>query len=122
MEAYMSKLTPIFAVALFGSIAACATAPEPIPEPIVIEAPVPVLTCAPVSSLKAVTIPAETKVQYSTTSVDGREGPSIKRTIVVKPAQIFYVDSEGREVLDICEDVTIGDTGPGVGAVLEGDG
>ena len=60
--------------------------------------------------------------RYSTTSVDGREGPSIKRTIVVKPAQIFYVDSEGREVLDICEDVTIGDTGPGVGEVIEGDG
>jgi len=116
----MSKLTPILAIVLLGSLAACKTVPEPIPEPVVVEVPEPVLTCAPVSSLQQVIIPAETKVQYTSTGVDGREAPPIKRTIIIKPAQVFYVDSEGREVLDICEkDVVVGDTGPGVGETVE---
>ncbi len=124
----MSKLTPILAITLLSSVAACSTVPEPIPEPVIVEVPAPVLTCAPVSSLKQVTIPAETKVQYYSTGIDNGEYEDIesarlKRTIVVKPAQVFYVDSEGREVLDICErDIVIGNTGPGVGEIIEGDG
>ena len=87
--------------------------------------PEPVLTCAPISSLQKVTIPAETRVQYYSTGIDNGEyedieSPQLKRTIVVKPAQVFYVNSEGREVLDICENVTVGPVGPGVGDVIEG--
>jgi len=122
----MSKITPILAVALLGSVAACQTTPEPVPEPVVIEVPV-VQTCAPVSTLQKVTIPAETKVQYYSTGIDNGEyedieSAQLKRTIVTKPAQVFYVNSEGKEVLDICEDVRIGNVGPGVGEVIEGDG
>jgi len=124
----MSKLTPILTIMLLGGLAGCTTVPEPepIPEPIIVQAPAPVLTCAPVSSLQRVTIPAETKVQYYSTGIDNGEYADIEsarlsRTIVTKPAQIFYVDSQGREVLDICEkDIPIGPTGPGVGEVIEG--
>ena len=124
----MSKLTSILTIALLGGLAGCTTVPEPIPEPVVVQAPAPVLTCAPVSSLQKVTIPAETKVQYYSTGIDNGEYADIEsarlsRTIVVKPAQIFYVDSEGREVLDICEqDIPLGPTGPGVGEIIEGEG
>ena len=126
----MSKQKTLLAATLLVGLSACTTVqePEPIPEPVIVQAPAPVLTCAPVSTLQAVTIPAETKVQYYSTGIDNGEYADIEsarlsRTIVVKPAQIFYVDSEGREVLDICEkDIPLGPTGPGVGEIIEGDG
>lgn len=126
----MLKLTQILTITLLGGLTACASAPEPLPAPVpvIVKAPAPVLTCAPVSSLQKVTVPAETKIQYVTTGIDNGEyadieSARIKRTIVVKPAQVFYVDSEGREVLDICEkDIPIGATGPGFGEVIPNDG
>ena len=124
----MSKRKTFLTLTVLGALGACTTVPEPIPEPVIVEVPQTVKTCAPVSSLQAVTIPAETKVQYYSTGIDNGEYADIesarlKRTIVVKPAQIFYVDSEGREVLDICEkDIPLGPTGPGVGEIIEGDG
>ncbi len=124
----MSKLTSILTISLLAGLTACSTAPEPLPAPVIVEVPAPVLTCAPVSSLQQVTIPAETKIQYVSTGIDNGEyadieSARIKRTIVVKPAQVFYVDSEGREVLDICEkDITIGATGPGFGEVIPNEG
>lgn len=128
MEAYMSKLTPFLTLALLGALAACSTTPEPLPEPVVVvEVPAPVLTCAPVSTLQKVTVPAETKIQYYSTGIDNGQyediqSAQLKRTIIIKPAQVFYVNSEGREVLDICENVPTGDVGPGVGEIIEGDG
>ncbi len=126
----MSKRTTLLSITLIIGLSACKTVPEPepIPEPIIVEVPAPIQTCAPVSTLQMVTIPAETKVQYAITLIDNPPYEPIesktKRTIVVKPAQIFYVDSEGREVLDICEkNIPIGPTGPGVGEAIEdGDG
>ena len=123
----MSKLRPILALSLLGVLAGCKTAPEPLPEPIVVEAPVPILTCAPVATLQKIIIPAETKVQFYSTGIDNGEYADIEsarleRTIVTKPAQILYVNSEGREVFDICENVPTGATGPGIGEVIEGDG
>jgi len=119
----MSKLTAILAITLLGSIAACTTVPEPIPEPVIVDVQ-PIQTCAPVSSLQQVIIPPETKVQYAITMIENPPYEPIesktKRTIVVKPAQTFYVDSQGREVLDICEkDIIRGDTGPGIGETIE---
>jgi len=121
----MTRITLLLSAAVITGLAACKTAPEPLPEPVIVIPPEPVLTCAPVSSLQKVTIPAETRVQYYSTGIDNGEyedieSPQLKRTIVVKPAQVFYVNSEGREVLDICENVTVGPVGPGVGDVIEG--
>ena len=120
----MTRTAWLLGAAIMTGLSACTTVPEPEPEVIVIP-PEPVLTCAPVSTLQKVTIPAETKVQYYSTGIDNGEyedieSPRLQRTIVVKPAQVFYVDSEGREVLDICEDVVTGEVGPGPGEVIEG--
>ena len=121
----MTRITFLLSAAVLTGLAACKTAPEPIPEPVVVIPPEPIQTCAPVSALQKVTIPAETKVQYYSTGIDNGEYEDIesarlKRTIIIKPAQVFYVDSEGREVIDICEDVVTGNVGPGVGEIIEG--
>ena len=120
----MTRITLLLSAAILTGLSACTTVPEPIPEVIVIP-PEPIQTCAPVSALTQVIIPAETKVQYYTTGIDNGEYDDIesarlKRTIIIKPAQIFYVDSENKEVLDICDKDTIelGDTGPGVGEII----
>lgn len=121
----MTRITLLLSAAVMTGLAACKTVPEPIPEPVVVIPPEPVRTCAPVSALTKVVVPAETKVQYAITMIDNPPYEPIenkvKRTIVIKPAQVFYVDSENREVLDICEkgSIELGDTGPGVGATLE---
>jgi len=122
----MKRTAFILSTAIITGLSACKTVPEPEPEVIVIP-PQTVQTCAPVSTLQKVTIPAETRVQYYSTGIDNGEyedieSPQLKRTIVVKPAQVFYVNSEGREVLDICENVPTGDVGPGVGEIIEGGG
>lgn len=121
----MTRITLLLSAAIFTGLSACTTVPEPEPEVIVIP-PEPIQTCAAVSTLQKVTIPAETKVQYYSTGIDNGEyddieSPQLSRTIVIKPAQVFYVDSENKEVLDICEKDTLelGDTGPGVGEILE---
>ena len=117
----MTRTALLLSVAVMTSLAACETVPEPEPEPVIVIPPEPIQTCAPVSALTKVVIPAETKVQYAITMIDNPPYEPIenkvKRTIVVKPAQIIYVDTEGREVLDICdkENIEIGETGPGVG-------
>jgi hypothetical protein len=107
---------------LAAAISACKTTPEPVAPPVIITQPVQ--TCAPVSALQQVIIPAETKTRYAITQIDNDPYPPIetrvKQTIVVKPASIIYVDSEGKEVLDICEkdSIEIGETGPGIGEII----
>ncbi len=123
----MNRITLLLSVAVLTGLAACKTVPEPVPEPVIVIPPEAFKTCAPVSTLQKVTVPAETKVQYYSTGIDNGEygdieSARLKRTIVVKPAQVFYVNSEGREILDICEDVETGDVGPGPGEVIEGGG
>ena len=122
----MTHLNKLLALGLLAGLTACTTVPEPEPEIIVIE-PEPIQTCAPVSALTRVEIPAETKVQYAITMIENPPYEPIenkvKRTIVVKPAQVFYADSEGKEVLDICdkENIELGDTGPGIGEIVSED-
>ena len=127
MEIIMTRTAWLLSAAIMTGLAACSTVPEPLPEPVIVVPPEPVRTCAPVSTLQKVTVPAETKVQYYSTGIDNGEygdieSARLKRTIVVKPAQVFYVNSEGREILDICESVVRGNVGPGVGEVLQGGG
>ena len=123
----MTRTAWLLSAAMMISLSACKTAPEPIPEPVVVIPPEPVQTCAPVSALTKLVIPAETKVQYAITMIDNPPYEPIenkvKRTIVVKPAQIIYVDTEGREILDICnkETIEIGETGPGIGETVSED-
>jgi len=102
------------------SLSACLTVPEA-PEAIVI-APPEIETCKSVNTLVKQIIPAETKTQNAITQIENPPYEPIesitKRTIVVKQAQIIYVDSENREVSDICEDVERGPVGPAPGELL----
>ena len=118
----MRYLFPI-SVVMLAALSACKTVPEPEAEDIVILPP-PVQTCAPVSTLQKVVIPAETRTQTAITEIDNAPYEPIQtrttRTIVVTPAKIIYVNSEGKEVLDICEKDTIeiGETGPAAGEII----
>lgn len=108
------------------ALSACATK-APVAPPVYIPPPV-VQTCTPTSQLTRIVIPAETKEQTAITEIANPPYDPIerrvKRTVIVKPAQVFYANNEGREVLDICEkDVEIGPIGPGPGTVVsQGDG
>lgn len=115
----------ILSLSVLAALAACNTVPDPIPEPVVVEVPEPVQTCAPVSSLQRVVIPAETKIMYAITMIDNPPYEPIERKQkqirIVKPAEILYVDTNGRQAIDICEDVDVGPTGPGEGEILPAD-
>ena len=117
----MAKLNLFVSSALLLGFTACTTVPEP-EALIIVLPPEPVQTCAPVSALQKVMIPAETKVQYAITSIDNPPyepiESKVKQIRVVKPAQIIYIDSQGQEVIDICEDVEIGETGPSIGDLI----
>ena len=116
------RLHLISTAAILSALSACTT--TPLPEPVAVVIPVePIQTCAPVSALQQVIIPAETKIQYAITIIENPPyepiESKVKQTRVVKPAQIIYVDSAGQEVLDICEPVQRGATGPGIGELIE---
>ncbi len=105
----MTRFTALAAATLASILAACASTPEPevIEEPVVVIVPEPISTCTPISALKRVVIPAETKVFYATTEIANPPYEPIQRTEKVereiKPAEVIYVDSEGRQVLDLCD-------------------
>lgn len=91
-----------------AALAACASTPEPIiEEPVAVIVPQVIDTCTPVSALTRVVIPAEVKVLYATTEIANPPYEPITRTEKVereiKPEEIIYVDSEGRQVLDLCD-------------------
>jgi len=115
-------MRPILAILSLTALIlpACAVVPEVPPAPVVVTAPVQ--TCKPVSALEKVVIPAETKVQYAISSIDNPPYEPIETRIkqerIIKQAQIVYVDSEGREVIDICENVERGFVGPAAGEIL----
>lgn len=79
-------------------------------------------TCIPIERLTKVVIPAVTKSGYSIVSIEGRTEqyydeetktwktittPPIERkepyTKIIEPEKIIYVDSENKEVTDICQ-------------------
>ena len=103
----MSKRVFLLAGSMIVSLAACATAPEPEPEPIKIITP-PVKTCTPISDVERVVIPAVTETQYAITEIENPPYEPIQRRterqIVIEEEKIIYVDSEGREVLDVCSE------------------
>ena len=88
-------------------LAACNTvpdAPEAPPVDIVMD---PIDTCVPMSALTRVVIPAKTQVYYAITMIDNPPYEPIERKErqerIVEPERVIFVNSEGREVTDICE-------------------
>ncbi len=89
------------------ALTACASAPEPTPPPPVTIVTQPVDTCQSISTLRRVVVPEVTKKVIAITQIDNPPYEPIQRreeqTRVVSPEQVYYVDTEGREVTDICE-------------------
>lgn len=87
-------------------LSACETTAEPVQEVVDITPPV-LKTCTEISALTRVVIPEETKTFYAITEIENPPYEPIQRkekqVRVIKEAQTIFVDSEGREVTDICE-------------------
>ncbi len=88
------------------ALAACNTVPEPLPEPVVVDVP-PMQTCTPMSALTRVVIPAKTKTFYAITEIENPPYEPIQRkekqVREIEPERVIFVDSQNREVTDICE-------------------
>ncbi len=98
------KLCPL--IALAALLTACKTVPEAPVEVIEIEPPV-LKTCTEISALTRVDIPAETETFYAITEIANPPYEPIQRketqVRVVKEAETIFVNSEGRQVTDICD-------------------
>ena len=97
-----------FAAAVAVTLAACASTPEPVvEEPVVVVVPEQVDTCTSISALTRVVIPAEVEVFYASTEIANPPYEPINRSEkierVIKAEEVIYVDSEGRQVLDLCD-------------------
>ena len=107
---------------LFIGLLSCETVPENqnVTNPNV----APMETCINISELRKVELPAETKIQYAITFIDNPPYEPIenkvKREIVTKQASIYYEDSNGNKVLDICdkENIITGGIGPEIGETI----
>ncbi|MBL4852726.1 MAG: hypothetical protein JKY25_00630 [Robiginitomaculum sp.] len=112
--------TTSFIMVLGTTLSACVTVqPE---APVVVTAPPIVETCIRMSTLTKVEVPAVTKSGFSIVSIENEdeqyydpetkkwvtiEIPPIERkepwTKIITPAHIIYVDSNNKEITDICE-------------------
>lgn len=106
----MNRSLSFMAAALASAVlTACSTTPEPVVEEKVVEVivPEPIDTCTPISALTRVVIPAETEVFYGITEIANPPYEPIQRRekIVreITPEEVIYVDSEGKQVLDLCD-------------------
>ncbi len=100
------RIQLLLAAGLAATLAACASTPKPIPEKVTIVTQ-PVDTCVPMSALRQVVIPAKTKTVYSVNEIDNGPYDPIsskeEHVIEITPEQVYYVDTEGRQVTDICD-------------------
>ena len=103
------KLFPLILTASLSAImlTACESTPEPV-EVVQIEPPV-LKTCTEISALTRVVIPEETKTFWAITEIENPGYEPIQRkekqVLVIKEAQTVFVDSNGRQVTDICDTV-----------------
>ncbi|NNE57149.1 MAG: hypothetical protein HKN36_03490 [Hellea sp.] len=98
---------------LAGTLAACRTTPEPEAPSVEVETQ-PVQTCTPISALEKVEVPAETETFTTIVLIDNPPYDPIERreqqVRVVKEAYFIYIDSEGKEVIDICGEAAADET------------
>ena len=102
----MTRTQLLTIISTAALLTACATAPEPVAPPVKIVTQ-PIQTCQPLSALRRVVIPAVTKKVIAITQIDNPPYEPIQRKEeqirVVTPEQVYYVDTAGREVTDICD-------------------
>ena len=88
-------------------LAACNTVPDEPEAPPVEIAVGPIETCTPMSALTRTVIPAKTEVFFAITMIDNPPYEPIERKErqerIVEPERVIFVNSEGREVTDICD-------------------
>ncbi len=88
------------------ALAACNTIPDEPVQTVEIEAQ-PVDTCTPISALTRVVIPAKTETYFAITEIENPPYEPIQRTEemarIIEPERVIFVDSEEREVTDICD-------------------
>ena len=101
----------VFALGTLLILTACASTPEPVSSPVVINTE-PLRTCYPISELKRVVIPAETKTYTVVSLIENPPYDPIEReeqfTRVVQEEQVYYVDDTGAQVTDICDEADSG--------------
>ncbi len=87
-------------------LTACATSNDYNNDPIIIP-PQSAQICQPISALQRVVIPAETEKFYAITEIDNPPYDPIvrteERTRVIKETEVIYIDSQGREVTNLCD-------------------
>ncbi|MEL6687857.1 MAG: hypothetical protein AAFP97_09565 [Pseudomonadota bacterium] len=87
-------------------LSACATAPEPVAPPVIVDVG-PMQTCTPMSALTREVIPEKTETFIAITEIDNPPYEPIQQrqtmTRVVEPERVIFVDSNGTEVTDICD-------------------
>jgi hypothetical protein len=98
----------IFLTALLATsaLAACNTIPdEPVKTVEIVAQPVD--TCTPMSALTRVVIPAKTETYFAITEIENPPYEPIQRTEemtrTIEAERVIFVDSENREVTDICD-------------------
>jgi len=102
MNTYKSCLL----LAAAAILSACKTTPEAPLQKVEIE-PQVIKTCTEISALTRVDIPAKTETFFAITEIENPGYDPIQRTEkqvrVVEEAQTIFVDSNGRQVTDICD-------------------
>ena len=100
-----SLIALLFASAI---LPACATAPDPLPEPEPVAVqPDPVKTCFELAELRRVVVPAVTKTVIAITEIENPPYEPIQRreeqTREVSPEYVYYVDDTGAAVTESCD-------------------
>jgi len=100
----------ILASATILSLSACKSTPEPIEEPVIEIKFDPIRNCYPIEILTKVDIPAVTETRTAIVLIDNPPNEPLERReqveVVMEPARTAYINSEGQEVVDICEPET----------------
>lgn len=96
----------LLALPIVALLAACNTVPEPVVETVNIEV-AEIRTCTPTSELNRIVVPAVTQVFWGITEIDNPPYEPIqsreKITREVEPERVYYENTDGFVVSDICD-------------------
>lgn len=101
----LATLIPL-KIAGLGLLAACSTVPDTPQQGVNVDVP-PLRTCVPMSALTRVHIPAKTETYIAITEIENPPYEPIQNrqemTRIIEEARTIFVDSEGREITDVCD-------------------
>lgn len=95
----------LFSLLSASLLAACNTVPD-VPQTVDVKVP-EMRTCVPMNALTRVEIPAKTETYIAITEIDNPPYEPIQNrqemTRVVQEARTVFVNSEGREITNVCD-------------------